>query len=95
MIEIRALAHLNYDDLQRLVTGYTSEAKYWVSKWVWELHVAENHKRRGIGQQMIEALVEKARAAGLRTVVCETQNTNVPAIHFYRKMWHRPNRVTL
>jgi ribosomal protein S18 acetylase RimI-like enzyme len=31
-------------------------------------------------------LVGKGRAAGLRTLLCETQSTNVPAIRFYRKM---------
>ena len=34
----------------------------------------------------MEALAEKGRAIGLRTIVCETQNTNVPAIEFYRKV---------
>jgi len=34
----------------------------------------------------MEALAEKARKAGLRTIVCETQTTNAPAIRFYRKL---------
>ena len=152
MIEIRPLAQLDSDDLYRLVRGYTSGAKYQVSKtesgqqftialdlvslprpfhkrydhldaetvkryrqvpalgfsfcaydidqcvgialaeprnwnkslWVWELHVAETHRRQGIGKRLVDALVEKARGAGLRIIVCETQNTNVPAIRFYR-----------
>jgi ribosomal protein S18 acetylase RimI-like enzyme len=154
MIDIRPIAQLNPDDLKRLVTGYTSDAKYQISKkesdqkfvlaleliplqqpyrrrydhldnetlgryrrvpahgfsfgaydvdqcvgitlaeprhwnkslWVWELHVAETHRRRGAGRRLVQALVEKARAVGLRTVVCETQNTNLPAMRFYRKM---------
>jgi hypothetical protein len=32
MIDIRSVAHLYPDDLQRLVTGYTSDAKYQISK---------------------------------------------------------------
>jgi ribosomal protein S18 acetylase RimI-like enzyme len=154
MIDIRSLAQLNPDDLNRLVTGYTSDAKYQISKtesdkqfalalelvslpqlyrkrydhlngetlehyqqvpsfgfsfgayavdqcvgialaeprhwnrslWVWELHVAETHRRRGVGRQLIDALAEKAREVGLRTIVCETQNTNIPAIRFYRRV---------
>jgi len=154
MIDIRPFAQLNPDDLYRLATGYTSDAKYQVSKtesdqhfaltlelvplpqpyrkhydhvdvetlkhyqqvppfgfsfgaydgqqcvglalaeprswnkslWVWELHVAETHRRRGVGRQLVEALAEKARAVGLRTLVCETQNTNVPALRFYRSV---------
>ena len=34
----------------------------------------------------MEAAIEKAKAANLRIVTCETQNTNVPAIRFYRKL---------
>lgn len=154
LIVIRPLAQLNPDDLFRLVTGYTSDARYQVSKtevdqqfvltlewvsltqpyrkrydhldaktlehyrqvpllgfsfgaydleqsvglvlaephdwnqslWVWELHVAETHRRRGVGRQLLGALAEKAHAVGLRTIVCETQTTNVPAIRFYRSM---------
>jgi streptothricin acetyltransferase len=154
MIDRRLLTKLKLDDLHRLVTGYTSEARYQISKtesdqefvlalelvsleqpyckhfeppdtetleryrdltalgfsfgaydgeqcvgialaepcnwnrslWVWELHVAETHRRRGVGRQLVEALTEKARVTGLRVLVCETQNTNVPAINFYRKV---------
>ena len=57
--------------------------------WVHELHVAQTHVRRGIGRRLIDALVEKGTAAELRTVLCETQNTNVPAIRFYQEMGFR------
>jgi len=64
-----------------------AEPHHWNrSLWVWELHVAESHRRRGTGRQLVEALTEKARAGGLRTVVNETQNSNVPAIQFYRSL---------
>ncbi len=163
MIDISSLAQLNPDDLRRLVTGYTSDAKYQVSRteldqqfalmlelvslpqpyrkrydhldtetieryqqvaalgfsfgayivkqcvgialaeprhwnkslWVWELHVAEPYRRRGIGRQLVEALAEKGRAAGLRTLVCETQNTNVPAMCFYRQVGFRIEGIDL
>jgi ribosomal protein S18 acetylase RimI-like enzyme len=154
MILIRPLNHLNSDDLDRLVMGYTSNARYVVSKteserqcaftlelvplpqpylkryepadaetfnqyqrllplgfsfgayhhqacvglvlceprhwhkslWVLELHVAAAFRGQGIGRQLMGTVEQKARAAGLRMLVCETQNTNVPAIQFYRKM---------
>jgi GNAT superfamily N-acetyltransferase len=150
MIEIRLLAELNPDDLRRLATGYTSPAKYRVSKtesdqqvtftlelvplqqpyikhydhldsetleryrqvpqfgfslgaydqgpcvgivlaephhwnkslWVREIHVAETHRRRGVGRQLMEELAQRSHAAGLRTLVCETQN--LPANCFYQ-----------
>lgn len=53
--------------------------------WVWEFHVAATHHGQGIGRRMMEALAARGRAAGLRALVCETQNTNVPAIRFYRR----------
>lgn len=154
MTDIRPLAQVNPDDLHRLMTGYTSDAKYQISRseshqqftlalelirlpqpyhkrydhldtetleryrlvpvfgysfgayeeeqcvgmilaephhwnkslWVWELHVAESHRRRGVGQRLVEAITEKAHTVDLRTLVCETQNTNVPAVHFYRSI---------
>ena len=38
---------------------------------------------------MMSLLAESARAAGLRAIVCEAQNTNVPAIRFYRRLGFR------
>jgi len=74
-------------DLQQCVGIALAEPRHWnKSLWVWELHVAETHRRRGVGRQLVEALAEKARAVGLRTLVCETQNTNVPALRFYRSV---------
>lgn len=34
----------------------------------------------------MQGLVQMARSSGLRVLVCETQNTDVPAINFYRVM---------
>ncbi len=56
------------------------------SLWVWEFHVKEAQRGKGIGKMLMERLFDEAKKAGLRTVVCETQNTNVPAIRFYRKL---------
>ncbi len=56
------------------------------SLWVWEFHVAPAYQRQGIGKRLMQTLIQKAREADLRILVCETQNTNAPAIAFYRKM---------
>lgn len=163
MIEIKTLTQLNEDDLRRLVTGYTANARYCVSKsesdkqltltlelvplpqayvkrydhldpdtlehyrqmaqlgfslgaydngecvamviaephqwnkslWVCEFHVAETHRRRGIGRRVMDVLAQKGQAAGLRTIVCETQNTNAPAIAFYRQAGFRVEGIDL
>ena len=56
------------------------------SLWVWEFHIAESFRGQGIGRRLMDTLAGKGWAVGLRTIVCETQNTNVPAIEFYRKV---------
>ncbi|NSW53672.1 MAG: GNAT family N-acetyltransferase [Anaerolineae bacterium] len=56
------------------------------SLMLWEFHVRREFHRRGIGWLMMEEMVSIARAQRMRVIVCETQNTNVPAIRFYRAM---------
>jgi ribosomal protein S18 acetylase RimI-like enzyme len=71
----------------RLVGVALAEPHHWNrTLWVWEFHVAAGHRGQGIGRRLMETLAEKGRAAGLRAIVCETQNTNVPAIRFYRAL---------
>lgn len=83
-------------DAEQCVGIAIAEPSHWnKSLWVWELHVAETHRRLGVGRQLVDALVEKARAADLRILVCETQNTNAPAIDFYRKVGFRIEGVDL
>lgn len=73
-------------DGERCVGIALAEAFAWNnSLWVHELHVGETHRGRGIGQQLVAALTQAGRNASLRTIVCETQNTNVPAIRFYQR----------
>lgn len=65
------------------------------SLWVWEFHVIESYRKRGIGRQLMERAVEQARRAGFRTIVCETQNTNVTAIQAYRNLGFRLEGIDL
>lgn len=72
-------------DGERMVAIAIAEARHWnLTLWVWEFHVAPDYHRRGIGRSLMNALAEVGRSAELRVMVCETQNTNVPAINFYR-----------
>ena len=76
-----------FDDSELLVGIVLAEAHVWnQSVWVWEFHVAANYRGQGIGRRLIEALAEKAHTAVLRTIVCETQNTNATAIQVYRQL---------
>lgn len=64
-----------------------AEPQTWnASVSVWEFHVAESHRGRGIGRRLMNALIEGSRQRGMRVIVCETQNTNAPAIAFYRHL---------
>lgn len=54
--------------------------------WVREFHVHTDCRGQGIGRALMEAVVELARRQSLQTICCETQNTNVPAIRFYRRL---------
>lgn len=74
----------------RLVGIALAEPRPWNrSVWVWELGVAATHRRRGIGRRLVEELARRAREAGYRVLVCETQTTNAPAIDFYRAVGFR------
>jgi streptothricin acetyltransferase len=88
---LRRVLRMNYsygafsDDY--LVGLGIAEPRLWnQSLWVWEFHIDQKYQGMGIGSRLMEALASKAKETGLRTIICETQNTNVPAIRFYRKM---------
>lgn len=62
-----------------------------VSEWnnsamLWEFHVADTQRGRGVGRQMMNALVERVKARGLEMIVVETSSANLGAIRFYRKL---------
>ena len=63
--------------------------------WIWEFHVAPTFQGRGIGRSLMDRLADLARPAGLRTLRVETQNTNVPAIRFYRRVGFRMEAVDI
>lgn len=76
-----------------LVIASTSEWNKIVS--VWELHVSEQRRGSGIGRALLEAVESQAASRGYRAVSCETQNTNVPAIRFYRRVEYSAQAVDL
>lgn len=62
---------------------------------VWEFHVHKDYQRLGIGRALMTRVIEKARADGLKTLMLETQNTNVSAVRFYRSMGFRVESIDL
>ncbi|MYE91002.1 GNAT family N-acetyltransferase, partial [Candidatus Poribacteria bacterium] len=63
--------------------------------FIHEFHVAETHRKQNIGKRLMECVVEKASRAGLRIIVCETQNTNPTAISVYRKLGFRVEGIDI
>lgn len=53
------------------------------------IHVAAEHRGRGVGRALMREIETFARSVGARCVWLDTQNTNVPAIRFYRRMGFR------
>lgn len=83
-------------DGERMVALALAEPQWWNrSLWVWEFHVEESWQRQGIGRRLMDTLAERASLAGLRVLVCETQNTNLPAIQFYRSTGFEVDGVDL
>jgi ribosomal protein S18 acetylase RimI-like enzyme len=63
-----------------------AEPQWWNhTLWIWEFHVVKEQRGKGIGRQLMDRLAARAVQAGLRTMLVETQTTNVPAIIFYRR----------
>jgi ribosomal protein S18 acetylase RimI-like enzyme len=84
-----------YDDGQMVGIAIAEPRRWNHSMWVWEFHVAEEHRRKGIGRRLMEALVQRAEEADMRVLVCETQNTNVPAILFYRSTGYEIDAIEM
>lgn len=83
-------------DGDNLVGIAIAEKKVWNrTLWVWEFHVSPDYQNSGIGTQMMERLVIIGRKNDCRVMVCETQNTNVPAIRFYRRVGFEVGAVDL
>ncbi len=50
---------------------------------LWDLRVSGAYQRRGLGSRLFDLAAEWGRAQGFHEMKIESQNTNVPAAHFY------------
>jgi len=50
------------------------------------IHVAENHWGRGVGRALIDALVERGRAAGVHVLVAAIDGANEASIRFHERL---------
>lgn len=73
-------------DKKSLIGFCIAEPETWNSSlWVWEFHIKREYQLQGFGSKLMMELEKRSRKNDLRIIICETQNTNVPAIDFYRK----------
>lgn len=81
-------------DRDDLIGIAITERRSWNNSLVvWEFHVANSHQRQGIGRLLMGAVIEQARRSRLRVIICETQNTNPTAIHFYQQVGFKVDGV--
>ncbi|MFE5317264.1 GNAT family N-acetyltransferase [Paenibacillus sp. NPDC056579] len=68
-----------------LVGAAIAEPQHWNhTLWLHNFQVSDKHRRSGIGTELMNRLADVARQHKFRAVVLETQNTNFPAIQFYK-----------
>jgi ribosomal protein S18 acetylase RimI-like enzyme len=83
-------------DNERMVGIAIAEKQDWNrTLWVWEFHIDSDYHRRGLGRQLMDQLETNGRKVGCRVMVCEAQNTNIPAIRFYRKVGFEVGAIDL
>ena len=71
-------------ELQGWIIG---EHRAWNNSFYIEnILVNEKYRRQGIGIMLIKSAIKEARRLNCRVIELETQNTNYPAIRFYRRM---------
>ncbi|MBV8328738.1 GNAT family N-acetyltransferase [Chryseobacterium sp.] len=70
-----------------LIGWIIGEHRTWNNSFYIEnILIHEKYRRQGIGIQLIKNSIREARRLRCRVIELETQNTNYPAIQFYRRM---------
>jgi ribosomal protein S18 acetylase RimI-like enzyme len=61
---------------------------------LWDVRVAPDARRHGVGSALLEAAEQRARERGARSLRVETQDVNVPACRFYHAHGFQLERTT-
>jgi GNAT superfamily N-acetyltransferase len=62
--------------------------------WLESMWVAPEARRTGVGQVLVGAVVDWARAAGATSLRLDVADDNLPAVRFYERLGFEPTGVT-
>jgi len=63
--------------------------------FLYDIAVAPEHQRRGIGRQLVDALRREAGSQGISTMFVPADDDDTHAMRFYAALGGRPTKVTL
>ncbi|TFH09022.1 MAG: GNAT family N-acetyltransferase [Candidatus Thorarchaeota archaeon] len=84
-----------YDEDRQVGIAIAEKQEWNRTLWVWEFHIDLDYRQKGLGRQLMNQLEKIGKENGCRVMVCETQNTNVSAIRFYRSVGFEIGAVDL
>ncbi len=70
-----------------------SSAEGALSAWIEDVVVRPDHRGRGIGRALIDAVLEWSRGRGATRAQLLADRSNVPALAFYRRLGWSPTRL--
>ncbi len=84
----------------RVVGGLTAHvlmmtAREGAEVFLYDIAVAPDHQRNGVGRRLVEALRREASSQGISTVFVPADDDDPPALRFYAALGGRPSKVTL
>lgn len=72
--------------LDGAVVGYCGYWRIAGEGYIYNVAVKADYKRQGIGQRMLEELIDQAIARGIGSLTLEVRQSNEPAIMLYKKL---------
>jgi aminoglycoside 3-N-acetyltransferase I len=84
----------------RVVGGLTAHvllltAREGAEVFLYDIAVAPDHQRRGVGRHLVEALRREASHQGISTIFVPADDDDPHALRFYAALGGRPSKVTL
>lgn len=75
---------------EKRIVGYAGVWKIIDEGHITNIAVHPNHRRRGIGKKLIEALIKISEKEGIKSFTLEVRESNTAAFKLYEKMGFKP-----